>query len=158
MASASATSEREMLADLVLRFTEAFNRDDLDEVMSYFADDAVYEQFEGTVSRGKSEIREAFVPQFRGDFGRIRFQTEDLFVDVAVPAAGRRPPGEARGPSGKALIRWLCTLESAAMSGGWRGLDILHFDSGRLTHKLTYAKAKLPLIEPAAGDGVNAPR
>jgi ketosteroid isomerase-like protein len=124
--------ERKQLEDLVVRFTDAFNRDDLDGVMSFMAEDAIYDEFNGRQSRGKQAIREAFVPQFRGDFGRIRFQTEDLFVDPE---------------SGKALIRWLCTLERDGQSSGWRGLDILHFEEGLLVEKLTYAKAQVPLIE-----------
>jgi ketosteroid isomerase-like protein len=124
--------EREQLEDLVVRFTEAFNRDDLDGVMSFMAEDAIYDEFNGRRSHGKREIRNAFVPQFRGDFGRIRFQTEDLFVDPE---------------SGKALIRWLCTLEGEGKSSGWRGLDVLRFEGGRLVEKHTYAKARVPLIE-----------
>lgn len=123
--------ERKQLEDLVVRFTEAFNRDDLDGVLSFMADDAIYDEFNGRRSRGKQAIREAFVPQFRGDFGRILFQTEDLFVDPE---------------SDKVLIRWLCVLEGDGQSGAWRGLDILHFENGLLTEKHTYAKAKVPLI------------
>ena len=123
--------ERKQLEDLVIRFTDAFNRDDLDGVMSFMAEDAIYDEFNGRRSRGKRAIREAFVPQFRGDFGRIRFQTEDLFVDPE---------------SGKALIRWLCTLENEGQSSGWRGLDILRFEGDLLAEKHTYAKAKVPLM------------
>ena len=32
--------------------------------------------------------------------------------------------------------------------GGWRGLDLLHFADGRLVEKQTYAKAKVPLLNP----------
>jgi ketosteroid isomerase-like protein len=124
--------KREQLEDLVVRFTEAFNRDDLDGVMSFMAEDAIYDEFNGRRSRGKQDIREAFVPQFRGDFGRIRFRTEDLFVDP---------------DSGKALIRWLCTLESGGRRSAWRGLDVLRFEGGLLAEKHTYAKAEVPLIE-----------
>lgn len=128
----ASTAERTALEDLVIGFTEAFNRQDLDAVMAYFADDALYDEFNGARSRGKAAIREAFEPQFRGDFGRIRFHTEDMFVDVVA---------------GKALIRWLCTLEDEDRSGGWRGLDVLHFEGGKLKEKHSYAKAKVPLIE-----------
>ena len=123
---------RKQLEDLVVSFTDAFNRDDLDGVMSLIAEDAIYDEFNGRCNRGKRAIREAFAPQFRGDFGRIRFETEDLFVDPE---------------SGKALIRWLCTLENDGQTSAWRGLDILRFEDGLLREKHTYAKAQVPLFE-----------
>lgn len=119
------------LRELTIRFTDAFNRDDLAGVMAMMAEDAVYEEFTGTVSRGKAAIRAAFEPQFRGDHGKIRFETEDLFADAAA---------------GKALIRWVCRLETRRGRARWRGLDILHFENGLVKQKLTYAKAKVPLL------------
>jgi len=119
------------LEELTLRFTDAFNRDDLDAVMASFADDAVYDEFNGRRSYGKAAIREAFVPQFRGDYGKIRFLSEDLFVDAG---------------SGKALIRWVCTLEGGGQTRAWRGLDVLHFDGRLVREKHTYAKAAVPLL------------
>ena len=121
------------LVDLVISFTDAFNRNELEAVMSFFSDDAVYDEFNGSRSRGTAAIRAALVPQFRGDHGRIYFHTEDVFADA---------------DSGKAVIRWRCTLEGGPIDGSWRGLDILHVDAGRITHKLTYAKADVPRIEP----------
>jgi ring-1,2-phenylacetyl-CoA epoxidase subunit PaaC len=121
--------------DLVVRFTDAFNRDDLDGVMSFFADDAVYDEFNGVRSQGSAAIRAAFAPQFAGAFGKIRFASEDLFVDPA---------------SGKALIRWLCTIERDGRVRGWRGLDILHVVDGRITEKLTYAKAERLALDEVA--------
>ena len=125
--------DRATLASLVIRFTDAFNQNDLEGLMAFMAEDAVYEEFTGAINRGKAAIRAAFVPQFRGDFGKMRFETEDLFVDAAA---------------GKALIRWVCRLETRRGPAGWRGLDILHFENGLVTQKLTYAKAKVPLLEP----------
>ncbi len=126
--------DRAGIEDLVIRFTDAFNRDDLDEAMTYFADDAFYDEFNGTRSHGKDAIREALVPQFRGDYGTIRFHTEGISVDAS---------------SGTALIRWLCTLESGGVRQGWRGLDVLCFEHGLLKEKHTYAKADVPLLRPA---------
>jgi ketosteroid isomerase-like protein len=132
------TLTRAQIEDLVIRFTEAFNQDDLDGVMAFMADDAIYDEFNGTINRGKAAIREAFVPQFRGDYGVLRFHTEDLFIDTV---------------SGKALIRWLCTLERGGRRRGWRGLDILHVENGLITMKLTYAKAEVPLLTPQPNQG-----
>jgi len=119
------------LTDLVIRFTDAFNREDLDGVMAFMADDAVYDQFNGARAEGKAAIREAFVPQFRGDYGTMRFLTEDLFVDTS---------------SGKAMISWLCTLERDGVTRGWRGLDVLHFAGRLVKEKHTYAKADVPQL------------
>lgn len=123
------------LQDLVVRFTDAFNREDLDGVLAFFADDGVYDEFDGQRRVGVDEIRKAFEPQFRGDYGRMRFVTEDLFVDPA---------------SGKGLISWLCTTERNGKLRGWRGLDILHFVNGKLVVKQTYAKAERLKLEELA--------
>jgi ketosteroid isomerase-like protein len=131
---AAAFSTRAELEDLIIRFTDAFNRDDLDGVMRFIAEDAVYDQFNGARAEGKTAIREAFVPQFRGDYGTMRFLTEDLFVDAVT---------------GKGLIRWLCTLERDGVKRGWRGLDILRFEGGLVQEKHTYAKADMPQLGPA---------
>jgi len=127
---------REQLFQLASDFTDAFNRDDLDAVMSCFAEDAIYAEYDGKLSRGLEAIRKTFDPQFRGDFGKIRFLPEDLFADAE---------------SGKVMIRWECVLERDGKRRAWRGLDLLHFEDGRLTEKHTYAKAeRLLLQEPSA--------
>ena len=128
---------RRELEELTVRFTDSFNRDDLDAVMAFFADDAVYDEFNGHRSHGKVAIREAFVPQFRGDFGKIRFLSEDLFVDAG---------------SGKALIRWVCTLDSGGTQRAWRGLDVLHFEGQLVSEKHTYAKAAVPSLGEAPAE------
>ncbi len=120
-------TERETLEQLVVRFTDAFNRDDLEQVLSMMSEDAIYDEFDGRRRHGRSEIRAAFEPQFRGDFGRIRFQPEDLFVDERA---------------GRALIRWRCTIDKGGRTRLWRGLDVLHVKGGLITEKHTYAKAE----------------
>lgn len=126
---------RAALEKRVIDFTEAFNREDIDEVMSYFAADAIYDEFNGVRHLGLAAIRKAFEPQFTGAFGRMRFHTEDMFLDVAAQ---------------KALIRWTLTLEEPHRAGAYRGLDILHWDGERLAEKHTYCKAKIPLIRKKA--------
>lgn len=152
------TTSRGSLERLVLRFTDAFNRAELDEVMGYFAEDAVYETFDGQRCEGRERIRAAFVPQFRGDFGRITFLTEDMVVDEAA---------------GKVVLRWRCQHDLRRVGGlpglsgwrqlfyrglygtefGWYGLDVLHFSQGQLREKRTYAQARLPLVRKGTARG-----
>lgn len=129
----ASTPSHDALLELVVAFTDAFNRDDLDAVMAYLAEDAIYDQFDGGRAEGKAAIRAAFVPQFRGDYGTIRFVTEDVFVDAAA---------------GKAMIRWLCTLTRDGTTRGWRGLDLLRFEGRLVKEKHTYAKADVPRLQP----------
>jgi ketosteroid isomerase-like protein len=131
----AAVIDRKHLEELVVRFTEAFNREDLEEVLSLMSEDAVYDEFDGRRNRGKQAIRDAFIPQFRGDFGRIRFHTEDLFVDERT---------------GKALVRWRCEIDKNGRRRSWRGLDILHVRDGLVTEKHTYAKAERLRLTDAA--------
>ncbi|MBM3490897.1 MAG: nuclear transport factor 2 family protein [Alphaproteobacteria bacterium] len=127
--------DRALLTRLTLDFTDAFNRDDLDGVMSYFAEDGIYDEFNGIRNVGKAANRQAFEPQFRGEFGQIRFHQEDLFVDAE---------------SGKSMISWTLTMAGDGRKGGWRGLDLLHFRDGKLVQKHTYAKTQKPLVQKLA--------
>ncbi len=125
-----ATSELERL---VIDFTEAFNRDDLDAVIGAMSEDAIYDEYDGRRHVGKAAIRAAFEPQFRGEFGTIRFRTEDVFGDER---------------SGKVLIRWGCEIEKKGRVRVWRGLDVIHVRDGQVVEKHTYAKAeRLKLVE-----------
>jgi ketosteroid isomerase-like protein len=138
------------------RFTDAFNRNDLDTVMTYFADDAVYEPGDGSSHRGRAAIREAFAPQFSGAYGAMRFDLEDRLVDE---------------PNRKAVLRWICRHDLAggkvrgmpiwlrvylrARFGtrvGWRGLDVFHLDeSGKIVAKYTYANYDRPQLRRELG-------
>jgi ketosteroid isomerase-like protein len=126
---------RHALEKLVVDFTEAFNREDIDEVMSYFIEDPIYDEFNGILHEGQVAIRKAFESQFSGSFGRMRFHTEDMFLDVEA---------------GKAMIRWVLTMEEPERSGAYRGLDLLHFEQEKLVEKHTYCKAKIPFIRKKA--------
>jgi ketosteroid isomerase-like protein len=124
--------DRQHLTALTSRFMEAFNRNDLDTVMSFFAENAVYDEFNGKKNEGKTAIRAAFRPQFSGAFGHMQFLDEDLFIDADL---------------GKVMASWRCTLEVKGKLTAWRGLDLLHFQGDKLVRKITYAKAKAPLFE-----------
>ncbi|MCC7122620.1 MAG: nuclear transport factor 2 family protein [Gammaproteobacteria bacterium] len=120
-------AELKRLADA---FTATFNAHDLEATMAYFTDDAVYEEMHGPVREGKTAIRKAFEALFSKQFGAMRFDAEDTFVDAEA---------------GKVMTSW--TLNLSALEGkpvALRGLDLLHFEGDKLVRKLTYCKAKVP--------------
>jgi ketosteroid isomerase-like protein len=123
---------REELIDQAACFVDAFNRNDLDAVMGHFAADAIYDEFNGRRHAGLEAIRAAFVPQFTGAYGEMKFIDEDLFVDTET---------------GKVMASWRCTLSIKGRATAWHGLDLMYFKDGKLVAKSTYAKAASPLFE-----------
>ncbi|WP_211254967.1 YybH family protein [Nevskia soli] len=150
-------SSASMFRNTIDRFVEAFNVNDLNAVMMFFADDAVYKPGDGTEHRGPAAIRRAFEPQFNGAFGTMRFDEHDRLIDDVQR---------------KAAIRWVCrhdlsgaktfgvsqTLQRLVVSAfvgrqfGWEGLDVFHFDtSGKIVGKYTYANYGRPLLRRDLG-------
>jgi uncharacterized protein (TIGR02246 family) len=130
--------------DTITKYMDAFNANDLDRVMKFFSDDAIYEPGDGKTHRGKAEIYAAFEPQFRGCWGAMRFDEHERLIDVANRTV---------------TIRWVCRhdMSQAKSTGlvmtfkqmilrlvkgnrfGWQGLDVIHFDAnGKFKEKYTY--------------------
>lgn len=128
------------LVEVLRAFVDCFNANSLDDVMTFFADDAVYEPGNGRTHRGHAAIREAFQPQFSNVFGTMQFAVHDQVIDE-----------RAR----KATIRWVCQHDFATVRSlfqrwllrsmygrraGWHGTDTFHFDArGKILGKFTYA-------------------
>ena len=123
---------REQLENLIRDFSDGFDRDDLDFVMKHFTEDATYVEFNGKTNRGKAAIREAFEPQFRGDFGKMRFEKKELFVDVEF---------------GKAFFGWWCTIENEGKIQKGDGLDVFHFEGGLIKEKRSYFLCDIPKFD-----------
>ena len=137
---AAPASGDQPIAQILRAFVDGFNTNSLDQVMTFFADDAVYEPGDGRTHRGHAEIREAFRPQFSNAYGTMRFVVNDWVVDESAR---------------KAVIRWVCqhdfsTVKSSVQrllfkalygrSAGWYGTDIFHFDErGKIVGKFSYA-------------------
>jgi ketosteroid isomerase-like protein len=144
----SATEIRQTLNS----FVSAFNDNDLDLVMSFFAEDAVYLPGNGSEHRGLAAIRKEFEPQFHGRFGAMRFDEYDLLIDE---------------PSRKAVSRWVCHHDVSGAHGkntallqrlglrlllgtrfGWQGLDVFHLnEQAKIVGKFTYANYRRPLLQ-----------
>ena len=146
------------IIETITKFADAFNVNDLDRVMTFFSDDAVYEPGDVKTHRGKAEIRAAFEPQFDYALGAMRFDERDMVIDV-----------ENR----KAAFRWVCRHDISQMKPrglfmslgkivgglvygdkfGWHGVDVFHFDAdGKIKGKFTYAwYGPRPHLQPELG-------
>ena len=113
-------------------FTESFNVEDVDAMMSYFdANDCVYEDPTGGIHRGAAAVRAALEPNFTGVWGKVRYDSEGLAVDPQ---------------SNTAVAWWTLVMSRGEKSKTLRGTDILRFRDGKLIAKLCYVKARQTLV------------
>ena len=126
------TDRRDELIQLTNDFVDAFNRMNLDDVVSFFADDGIYEDSTGGRHIGHDAIRTAFEPLVGGSRGSIRFDGEDVFVETNT---------------GKVLASWRLNLDKDGEVSVIRGIDILEFEADKLKKKMAYMKADKPHLE-----------
>ncbi|HCF75030.1 MAG TPA: hypothetical protein DES72_14800 [Gammaproteobacteria bacterium] len=126
------TDRRQELLALTDQFVDAFNRMSLDDVISFFSEDAVYEDSSGGRHVGREAIRVAFEPLVGGSRGKIRFDGEDVFAEVET---------------GKVLASWRLSLDNNGDVSVIRGIDVLEFQGSKLAKKLAYMKVDKPHLE-----------
>ena len=111
---------------IVERFNEAFNRHDVDAIMSAMTDDCVFENTrpapDGTRVIGQSAVR-TFWSEFFQRSPHARFETEELFE------AGDR-----------CVVRWVYHWIREGTSGHVRGVDVFRVRDGKVAEKLSYVK------------------
>lgn len=123
---------------------DAWNANDLDRVMTFFAENAVYRPGDGSEHRGKAAIRRAFEPQFRGALGTMRFDEVDRLVDEVSRKVATRwiCRHDASGFRAHSTSEWVKRIAVGLTVGdrfGWEGLDVLHFDeAGKVIGKFSY--------------------
>lgn len=144
--------------DTITKFTDAFNVNDLDRVMTFFSDDAIYEPGDGRTHGGKAQIRAAFEPQFHGAYGAMRFEERDRVIDVENRKAAFRwvCRHDISRSKPKGLVMVLQKLIIGLIVGdrfGWQGVDVFHFDAnGKIKGKFTYGWfGSRPQIQRALG-------
>lgn len=118
------------LAALERKFLEVFNNADVDGIMNFFTDDAVYGEVHGKVRSAGAEIRKSFEGLFNGQFGVVRFEAVDTIIDEA---------------ESKVMSSWKLHLTMDDKRVALEGLDLLYFRDNKIYKKLTYGKAKVPL-------------
>jgi ketosteroid isomerase-like protein len=121
------------LEDLVHRFTDAFNRHDLEGTLALIGENADVESYDGQRAVGKEAIRAMMAPHFSGAFGRMSFDIGSIICDEA---------------KGEAWSSWRLTLKQASgESSSFRGVDVLRYVDGLIVMNSVYVKAAGPLIE-----------
>ena len=104
--------ERAQIIELTRHFLGAFNRNDLDAVMSFSPTTPSTTSSMASAALARRPTRAAFAPQFNGAYGKMQFLDEDLFADAGT---------------GKVMASWRCSLMVKGEPTSWRGLDLLHF-------------------------------
>jgi uncharacterized protein (TIGR02246 family) len=140
------------IADVLARFVAGFNSNSLDEVMAFFAEDAVYRPGDGREYRGRAAIREAFRPQFARAFGDMRFDVDDRVIDEGARKAAIRWVCRHDFSATLPLARRLLYLATFGRRAGWYGTDIFHFDAeSKIIGKYSYANYGRPQIRRDLG-------
>jgi len=125
---------REQILETLRIWNQAWDAHDLDRVMELFHEDILFENWTGGRANGKQALRQAWQGWFEkhGDF---RFNEEELFADDVEQ---------------KALYRW--ELEWPSLEAGHegqlekrRGVDVIHFQDGKIINKLTYSKTTVEI-------------
>ncbi len=138
-------------------YLEAFNDNDLDRVMTCFAEDAVYRPGNGVERVGRAAIRQEFEPQFRFAYGAMRFDVNDRLIDensrkAAVRWVCRHDLAHAKPPTLALKIQRIIARVLVGERFGWEGVDVLHFDAaGKISGKFTYAGYKQPRLVKELG-------
>ncbi len=125
---------RKEIKTLLKEWNIAWDRHDLDTVMTLFHDDIFFENWTGAYIKGTKALRKAWEPWFK-NHGDFRFIEEEIFIDEALQ---------------KVLYRWV--LEWPSLEPGFedqieirKGADVLHFKDGKIINKLTYSKTTIEI-------------
>jgi ketosteroid isomerase-like protein len=111
---------------VVDRFNEAFNRHDVDAIMSAMTDDCAFENTrpapDGTRIVGQAAVR-SFWTEFFQRSPHARFETEELFES-----------------GDRCVVRWIYHWVRDGKSGHVRGVDVFRVRDGKVAEKLSYVK------------------
>jgi steroid delta-isomerase-like uncharacterized protein len=126
MNSDSADEQSISTLEAVERFNEAFNRHDVDAVMSAMTEDCVFENTnpapDGKRYQGRAEVR-AFWERFFQNYPDALFEAEEMF------AAGDR-----------CVVRWIYRRTRDGQPWHLRGVDVFRVRDGKVAEKLAYVK------------------
>jgi predicted SnoaL-like aldol condensation-catalyzing enzyme len=120
-------SRIEATTRIVLKFNDAFNQHNVDEMMQYMSDDCILENTtpspDGTIYTGKDEVTQ-FWHKFFLDSPHAHIEIEEIF-----------------GLGMHCVMRWKYSwIDVNGEKGHVRGVDIFKVTNGLITEKLSYVK------------------
>ena len=125
---------REEIKKALKEWNLAWDRHDLEGVMKLIHDEVLFENWTGGKATGKDALKKAWAPWFT-NHGGFRFIEEETFIDEKEQ---------------KVLFRWQLVWPS--LEKGYegnpetrRGVDVLHFQDGKIRKKLTYSKTMVEI-------------
>ncbi len=125
---------RDEMKRALAEWNSAWDNHDLEGVLKLFHDEILFENWTGGKAEGKEALRKAWAPWFANHKG-FRFTEEETFIDEKEQ---------------KALFRW--NLDWPSPEKGYegrrerrRGVDVLHFQDGKIIKKLTYSKTTIEI-------------
>ncbi len=125
---------RDQMERVLTEWNLAWDNHDLEGVLKLFHDEVLFENWTGGKAVGKEALRKAWAPWF-ASHGGFRFTKEENFIDEKEQ---------------KALFRW--RLEWPSLEKGFEGkpekrhgVDVLHFQDGKIIRKLTYSKTTIEI-------------
>lgn len=125
---------KDKIRSLLTKWNHAWDEHDLDGVMELFHEDILFENWTGGRVQGKRALRKAWEPWFK-NHGGFRFMGEDTFIDEAEQ---------------KVLYQWTLDWPSGekryqGKREKRRGLDVMHFQDGKIIRKSTYSQTTLEI-------------
>ncbi len=125
---------RNDIENALKKWNLAWDNHDLEGVMDLFHEAVQFDNWTGGRVRGKEALRKAWAPWF-ANHKDFRFIEEETFIDEKKQ---------------KVLYRWL--LEWPSFENGQegkpekrRGVDIIHFEDGKIINKFTYSKTTIEI-------------
>lgn len=112
--------------DTIDRFNDAFNRHDVDAIMSLMTDDCLFDDTrpapDGTAYHGADAVRDRWHALFERS-PHARFETEEMI------AMGEH-----------CVVRWVYHWLREGTAGHVRGVDVFRVRDGRVAEKRSYVK------------------
>ncbi|HUL21165.1 MAG TPA: nuclear transport factor 2 family protein [Thermodesulfobacteriota bacterium] len=125
---------REQIKNALKEWNRSWDNHDLEGVLKLMHDDVLFENWTGGKAVGREALRKAWAPWFANQ-GGFRFIEEETFIDEKEQ---------------KVLFRWQLLWPS--FEEGFegkpekrRGVDVLHFQDGKIIKKLTYSKTTIEI-------------